>query len=176
MPRLIGLDPGLRSTGWGVIEAEGNRLGYVASGVIRSTDSGTLADRLVELHAGLVRVIETYRPDEAAVEETFVNRNPASTLKLGQARGIALLVPALAGLPVAEYATNQVKKSVVGTGHADKEQIAMMVRRLLPGVGETAGDAADALAVAICHAHIGATRANYARGVAVDTARRGAGL
>ena len=176
MPRLIGLDPGLRSTGWGVIEAEGNRLGYVASGVIRSTDSGTLADRLVELHAGLVRVIETYRPDEAAVEETFVNRNPASTLKLGQARGIALLVPALAGLPVAEYATNQVKKSVVGTGHADKEQIAMMVRRLLPGVGETAGDAADALAVAICHAHIGATRAHYARGVAVDTARRGAGL
>lgn len=175
MFRLIGLDPGLRATGWGVIEAEGNRLGYVASGVIRSTESGTLAERLVELHAGLVRVIEAYRPSEAAVEETFVNRNPASTLKLGQARGVALLVPALAGLPVAEYATNQIKKSVVGAGHAQKEQIAMMVRRLLPGVGETAGDAADALAVAICHAHIGATRARYARAESIDAARRRAG-
>lgn len=175
MPRLIGLDPGLRATGWGVIEAEGNRLGYVACGVVRSSGDGTLAERLVELHAGLVRVLEAYKPDEAAVEETFVNRNPASTLKLGLARGVALLVPALAGLPVAEYATNQVKKAVVGAGHADKEQIAMMVRRLLPGVGATAGDAADALAVAICHAHIGATQAHWARAVATDAARRRAG-
>ncbi len=172
MPRVIGLDPGLRATGWGVIEVEGNRLGYVASGVIRSTDRGTLAERLVELHAGLVQVLDAYRPDEAAVEETFVNRNPVSTLKLGQARGIALLVPALAGLPVAEYATNQVKKAVVGAGHADKMQIAMMVRRLLPGVGATAGDAADALAVAICHAHIGATLAHWTRAASADAARR----
>lgn len=175
MPRLIGLDPGLRATGWGVIEAEGNRLGYVASGVIRSSEGRALAERLVELHAGLVRVLEAYRPDEAAVEETFVNRNAASTLKLGLARGVALLVPALAGLPVAEYAANQVKKAVVGAGHAEKEQIAMMVRRLLPGGGATAGDAADALAVAICHAHCRATRAHYARAAAMDAARRRAG-
>ncbi len=171
MSRIIGLDPGLRATGWGVIEAEGNRLVYVASGVVRSTGADTLAERLVELHAGLVGIIEAYQPDQAAVEETFVNRNPVSTLKLGQARGIALLVPALAGLPVAEYATNQVKKTVVGAGHADKGQIAMMVRRLLPGVGATAGDAADALAVAICHAHIGTTLAHWARATAADARR-----
>ncbi|MGD9538016.1 MAG: crossover junction endodeoxyribonuclease RuvC [Alphaproteobacteria bacterium] len=169
MRRVIGLDPGLRATGWGVIEADGNHLGYVASGVVRSDEGKALAERLVELHAGLVAVLETYRPDEAAVEETFVNRNPASTLKLGLARGVALLVPALGGTPIAEYAANQVKKAVVGVGHADKAQVAMMVQRLLPGVGATSGDAADALAVAICHAHIGATQARWAR--AVDAAR-----
>lgn len=164
MRRIIGLDPGLRVTGWGVIEATGNRLRHVAHGVVRPRESGELAQRLVELHDGLVAVIEAHRPSEAAVEETFVNRNASSTLKLGVARGVVLLVPAQAGLSVAEYAANLVKKSVVGAGHADKAQIAMMVRRLLPGVDEAAGDAADALAVAICHAHIGASHAAWARG------------
>jgi crossover junction endodeoxyribonuclease RuvC len=162
MRRVIGLDPGLRATGWGVIEVDGNRLGHVASGVIRPDDGKPLADRLADLHAGLVAVLDAYRPNEAAVEETFVNRNPASTLKLGLARGVVLLVPALGGIPLAEYAANQVKKAVVGVGHADKVQVAMMVQRLLPGVGATSGDAADALAVAICHAHIGATRTRWA--------------
>jgi len=150
--RLIGLDPGLRSTGWGVIEVEGNRLRHVAHGVIRVVGERSLAERLSELFEGVTTVVAAQRPAEAAVEETFVNVNPGSTLKLGQARGVVLLAPARAGLPVYEYAANLVKKSVVGVGHADKRQIAMMVGRLLPGVEATA-DAADALAVAICHAH-----------------------
>ncbi|WP_425066550.1 crossover junction endodeoxyribonuclease RuvC [Reyranella sp.] len=154
--RLIGLDPGLRLTGWGVIEVEGNRLRHVAHGVVKVAATGTLAERLRELFEGVVRVVEAQRPVEAAVEETFVNVNPGSTLKLGQARGVVMLAPARAGLPVYEYATNLVKKSVVGTGHADKNQIAMMVGRLLPGV-DARQDAADALAVAICHAHHRAT-------------------
>ena len=154
--RLIGLDPGLRLTGWGVIEVEGNRLRHVAHGVDKVATTGTLAERLRELFEGVVRVVEAQRPVEAAVEETFVNVNPGSTLKLGQARGVVMLAPARAGLPVYEYATNLVKKSVVGTGHADKNQIAMMVGRLLPGV-DAKQDAADALAVAICHAHHRAT-------------------
>ncbi|TAJ84799.1 crossover junction endodeoxyribonuclease RuvC [Reyranella sp.] len=154
--RLIGFDPGLRLTGWGVIEVEGNRLRHVGHGVIKVTTTGSLAERLNELFDGIVAVVEAQRPVEAAVEETFVNVNPGSTLKLGQARGVVLLAPARAGLPVYEYAANLVKKSVVGAGHADKRQVAMMVGRLLPGV-EASADAADALAVAICHAHHRAT-------------------
>jgi len=154
--RLIGLDPGLRLTGWGVIDVEGNRLRHVAHGVIKVPVEGSLADRLCTLFEGIAAIVAEQKPLEAAVEETFVNVNPASTLKLGHARGVVLLAPAHAGLPVFEYAANLVKKSVVGTGHADKRQIAMMVGRLLPGVEATA-DAADALAVAICHAHHRAT-------------------
>jgi len=154
--RLIGLDPGLRLTGWGVIDVEGNRLRHVAHGVIKVAGERPLAERLCELFDGVAAVVAAQQPAEAAVEETFVNVNPGSTLKLGQARGVVLLAPARAGLPVFEYAANLVKKSVVGVGHADKRQIAMMVGRLLPGVEATA-DAADALAVAICHAHHRAT-------------------
>jgi len=156
--RLIGLDPGLRHTGWGIIDMSGNRLSHVANGAIHSDGDLTLAERLVQLHDGLVTVIERWQPHEAAVEETFVNKNPASTLKLGMARGVVLLVPAKAGLPVAEYPTNLVKKSVVGAGHADKNQVQVMVGMLLPGVEMGSADAADALAVAICHAHHAATR------------------
>ncbi|WP_296383793.1 crossover junction endodeoxyribonuclease RuvC [Reyranella sp.] len=154
--RLIGLDPGLRLTGWGVIDVDGNRLRHVAHGVIKVSIEGSLAARLHELFDGIAAVVAEQQPLEAAVEETFVNVNPGSTLKLGQARGVVMLAPARAGLPVFEYAANLVKKSVVGSGHADKRQIAMMVGRLLPGV-EAAADAADALAVAICHAHHRAT-------------------
>ncbi|MSP77808.1 MAG: crossover junction endodeoxyribonuclease RuvC [Rhodospirillaceae bacterium] len=154
--RLIGLDPGLRLTGWGVIDVEGNRLRHVAHGVVKVSADQTLAERLNELFEGIAAVIQVQQPAEAAVEETFVNTNPGTTLKLGQARGVVMLAPARAGLPVFEYAANLVKKSVVGAGHADKRQIAMMVGRLLPGVDATA-DAADALAVAICHAHHRAT-------------------
>jgi crossover junction endodeoxyribonuclease RuvC len=151
--RLIGFDPGLRTTGWGVIEIAGNRLRHVADGVVTTDSARPLAARLVQLHDGLADVIERYKPDEAAVEETFVNKNAASTLKLGQARAIALFVPANAGLAVAEYPPNLIKKSIVGAGHAAKDQIKMMVRTLLPGATLGSADAADALAVAICHAH-----------------------
>ena len=154
--RLIGLDPGLRLTGWGVIEVEGNRLRHVAHGVVRVSASGPLAGRLRELFDGVAAIVEAQQPIEAAVEETFVNVNPGSTLKLGQARGVVMLAPARAGLPVFEYAANLVKKSITGVGHADKRQVAMMIGRLLPGV-EAESDAADALAVAICHAHHRAT-------------------
>jgi crossover junction endodeoxyribonuclease RuvC len=154
--RLIGLDPGLRSTGWGVIDVDGNRLRHVAHGVVKVAGERSLAERLNELFEGVAAVVATQQPLEAAVEETFVNVNPGSTLKLGQARGVVLLAPARAGLPVFEYAANLVKKSVTGAGHADKRQIAMMVGRLLPGAEATA-DAADALAIAICHAHHRAT-------------------
>jgi crossover junction endodeoxyribonuclease RuvC len=150
--RLIGLDPGLRSTGWGVIDVDGNRLRHVAHGVVKVAADRSLAERLNELFEGVAAVVATQQPLEAAVEETFVNVNPGSTLKLGQARGVVLLAPARVGLPVFEYAANLVKKSVTGAGHADKRQIAMMVGRLLPGAEATA-DAADALAIAICHAH-----------------------
>jgi len=151
--RLIGFDPGLQTTGWGVIEADGNRLSYVADGLVTTSPKAALSERLVELHAGLRDVIAEFAPDEAAVEETFVNKNAVSTLKLGQARGIVLLVPALAGLHVAEYLPNLVKKTVVGSGHAQKEQVQVMVKMLLPGARVAGADAADALAVAICHAH-----------------------
>jgi crossover junction endodeoxyribonuclease RuvC len=150
--RILGIDPGLNRTGWGVIEIEGNRLSHIAHGVVTSDPADALSVRLSMLYAELAKIIALWQPDEAAVEEVFVNRNPASTLKLGMARGIALLAPAMAGKPVAEYAANLVKKSVVGAGHADKAQVAMMVGRLLPGA-QTKADAADALAVAICHAH-----------------------
>ncbi len=151
--RLLGLDPGLRKTGWGVIECDGYRLSHVANGVVSVPSGPSLAERLARLHEGLAAVVERYRPTEAAVEETFVNRNPASTLKLGQARGVVLLVPAQAGLMVAEYTPNMVKKAVVGAGHAAKGQVQMMVSTLLPGVELAGADSADALAVAICHAH-----------------------
>jgi crossover junction endodeoxyribonuclease RuvC len=159
--RLIGLDPGLRHTGWGIIETSGSRLHYVADGAIHTDGTLSLAERLVQLHDGLRQVIERYRPDGAAVEETFVNKNPSSTLKLGVARGVVLLVPALAGLPVAEYPANLIKKSVVGAGHAAKPQVQMMIRVLLPGCLGQSADAADALAVAICHAHHAATRRRW---------------
>ena len=151
--RLIGFDPGLRATGWGVIESDAGRLFYVADGVVTTDDALPLAQRLVQLADGLSQLIRAYGPAEAAIEETFVNKNAVSTLKLGQARGIALLVPARAGIPVAEYLPNLVKKTVVGTGHAAKQQVQMMVRILLPGAVMVTADAADALAVAICHAH-----------------------
>lgn len=147
------MDPGLRVTGWGVIEAEGGRLHHVADGVVRSKPSDSLAERLCAIYAGIRRVIESHSPESAAIEETFVNRNPQSTLKLGLARGVVLLAPARAGLDVAEYAANRVKKSVTGTGHAAKVQIQMMVKTLLPTAALETADAADALAVAICHAH-----------------------
>ncbi len=164
--RLLGLDPGLRATGWGIIEVDGDRLRHVAHGTVRTADGAALAARLLELHNGLRAVIERYRPDTAAVEETFVNRNASSTLKLGQARGVVLLGPALAGVPVHEYAANLVKKSVVGTGHAGKEQVATMVRHLLPGSASANADSADALAVAICHAHHAATHRRWAAAAA----------
>jgi crossover junction endodeoxyribonuclease RuvC len=160
--RLLGLDPGLRLTGWGVVEVCGNRLAHVADGVVASDDAMPLAVRLSQLYEGLRAVIDRFRPAEAAAEETFVNRNPASTLKLGQARGVALLAPARAGLPVAEYPPSLVKKAVVGAGHAGKEQVQAMVRMLLPGCLVATADAADALAVAICHAHHRATAARVA--------------
>ncbi|CAA7616288.1 component of RuvABC resolvasome, endonuclease [Magnetospirillum sp. SS-4] len=151
--RILGLDPGLRATGWGVIDVVDNRLRHVADGVVRSDAALSLAERLVQLHDGVNAVIAEWRPEEAAVEETFVNKNPESTLKLGQARGVVLLAPARAGLRVGEYAAALVKQSVVGTGRAAKEQVGMMVRTLLPGCLAATPDAADALAVAICHAH-----------------------
>src|SRR3954462_732731 len=151
--RILGVDPGLRRTGWGLLVTEGTKLSYVAAGTVTSSDKLPLAERLRELHDGLSAVIRRLEPDEVAVEETFVNKDAQATLKLGHARGIALLVPALAGLPVAEYAANLVKKTVVGAGHAEKRQIQAMVRILLPKADPGSDDAADALAVAITHAH-----------------------
>jgi crossover junction endodeoxyribonuclease RuvC len=151
--RILGIDPGLRRTGWGMLVVDGTRLIYVASGLVTSSDDLPLAERLRELHEGLTATIRAQLPDEVAVEETFVNANAQSTLKLGHARAIALLVPALAGLPVAEYAANLVKKTVVGAGHADKRQIQAMVKVLLPRADPASADAADALAIAVTHAH-----------------------
>ena len=161
MMRIIGLDPGLRNTGWGIIEVEANRFRYVADGTVRPKVAQQLAWRLRDLHDGLAEAIAEFVPDEAAVEETFVNKNPKSTLKLGEARGVILLTPALAGLPVAEYAANKIKKAVVGVGHAAKEQVQMMVRRILPGCAFSSPDAADALAVAICHANLRETEMRW---------------
>ena len=162
--RIIGLDPGLRRTGWGVVACEGARLVHIAHGVIAPPEKAAFSDRLLMLFEGLCEVIAAHKPDEAAVEEVFVNMNPSSTLKLGHARACALIAPARAGLPVAEYAARLVKKSIVGTGAADKDQIGFMIRRLLPTAGETTADAADALAVAITHAHL--RRAHAIRGAA----------
>ena len=165
MARLLGIDPGLRFTGWGLLEAQGNRLSYVADGVIATASGDDVPERLKVLHDGLAALIREFQPDEAAVEETYVNRNGAATLKLGYARAVALLVPALLGVPVTESGAKKVKLSVVGTGGADKEQVAMMVRRLLPGAVLRRADASDALAVAICHAHHRSSRQVWAAGV-----------
>jgi len=151
--RILGIDPGLRRTGWGIVDVEGNALRFVAAGTVRSDEAAALAERLCQLHDGLTAVLDAHRPDEAAVEATFVNKDASATLKLGQARGIAMLVPARAGLSVAEYAPNAVKKTVIGVGHGDKKQIQMMVKVLLPKSTADTADAADALAIAICHAH-----------------------
>jgi crossover junction endodeoxyribonuclease RuvC len=151
--RIIGIDPGLRNTGWGVIEAEGTRLSYVADGSVHSDTDAPLATRLLQIHTQLVEILQRYAPDEAAIEETFVNKDARATLKLGQARGAAMLAPALAGITVAEYAPNMVKKSVVGAGHAEKDQIKHMVKVLLPRAELNTTDSTDALAIAICHAH-----------------------
>ena len=169
--RIVGLDPGLRKTGWGVIDARDGRLSHVANGVIRSNSDGDLAARLVELKQGIDRVIASYGPSHAAVEETLANKNPSSTLKLGMARGAALLAAALADLPVAEYLPMIVKKSVVGTGHAGKQQVETMVRHLLPGCEIASADAADALAVAICHAHNLETRLGWSSSLGTLAAR-----
>ena len=155
--RILGVDPGLRNTGWGVIDCVETRLSYVACGTVHSDGDLHLADRLRQLHEGLSSVLHAHMPDEVAIEETFVNKDARATLKLGQARGIAMLVPAQAGLPVAEYAPNLVKKTIVGAGHAEKDQIHMMVRVLLPKADPGTSDAADALAIALTHAqHRGA--------------------
>jgi crossover junction endodeoxyribonuclease RuvC len=148
--RILGIDPGLRRTGWGLVESAGNRLGFVGCGSVTTADGGSLA---AAIHDGLMRVVEAYRPDEAAVEATFVNKDAAATLKLGQARGVAMVVPAKAGIPVCEYAPNLVKKSIVGVGHGDKAQVRMMIGVLLPQAAPSSHDAADALAVAVTHAH-----------------------
>lgn len=151
--RIIGIDPGLRRTGWGVVETLGNSLRFVGAGTIKSDDKASLASRLCQLHDGLRDIIHQQVPDEAAVEQTFVNKDAVATLKLGQARGVAMLVPALAGLVVAEYAPNAVKKAVIGVGHGEKRQIHMMVKVLMPKSTFDSEHAADALAIAICHAH-----------------------
>jgi crossover junction endodeoxyribonuclease RuvC len=171
MVRLLGVDPGLRFTGWGVIEADGNRLRHVADGVIATDSAAGVPERLKALHDALVALMAQYRPDEAAIEETYVNRNGTATLKLGYARGVALLAPALAGIPVTEYGAKAVKLAVVGTGGAEKVQVQMMVRRLLPGGAIRRADAADALAVAICHAHHRTTQLSWARAQLAGAAR-----
>ena len=150
--RVLGIDPGLRNMGWGVIDVNGSRISHVANGICHSKGTD-LAQRLLSLHSQLTDVLARWAPETAAVEQTFVNKDAVATLKLGQARGIALLVPAQAGLDVAEYAPNQVKKTVVGVGHADKKQVDHMVRLQMPGVQIAGADAADALAIALCHAH-----------------------
>jgi crossover junction endodeoxyribonuclease RuvC len=151
--RILGIDPGLRRTGWGVVEIAGNRLGFVGCGSVLTDNRAALAARLLAIYDGLMRILDQYRPDEAAVEATFVNKDATATLKLGQARGIAMVVPAKAGVPVAEYAPNLVKKSIVGAGHGDKAQVRMMIGVLLPKADPASDDAADALAVAVTHAH-----------------------
>lgn len=165
MALLLGIDPGLRFTGWGLLESHGNRLQHLADGVIATDSDASVPERLHFLHDALASLLREYRPDEAAVEETYVNRNGSATLKLGYARAMALLTPALAGIPVSEYGAKTVKMAVVGTGGADKAQVGMMVRRLLPGATLRRADAADALAVAICHAHHRASRTRWAAGV-----------
>ena len=153
--RILGIDPGLRTLGWGVVDSHGSRLSHVANGLCMSRAGDDLAARLLSLYRQLAEVLARHRPDAAAVEQTFVNKDGAGTLKLGQARGVALLAAAAAGLPVGEYAPNTVKKTVVGVGHADKAQVLHMVRLQLPGCEPAGPDAADALDIAICHAHHG---------------------
>ena len=153
MVRIIGIDPGLRNTGWGVISQEGTKLTYIADGAIHSDGEASLAERLLQLHSQLIDILKEFDPDEAAVEETFVNTDARATLKLGQARGVLMLAPAMLKLPVSEYAPNTVKKAVVGAGHAEKAQVKHMVKLLLPKATMRTADSTDALAVAICHAH-----------------------
>jgi crossover junction endodeoxyribonuclease RuvC len=162
--RIIGIDPGLRRTGWGVVDSDGVRLSYIASGLITSPSDADLAYRLRELYEGIAAVIASFKPQEAAVEETFVNDNARATLKLGQARGMALLAPAMGGLAVAEYPPNLIKKAVVGAGHAEKRQIAAMIGFLLPRARFDSADEADALAIAICHANHRQARVRMAVG------------
>jgi len=161
--RIIGIDPGLRRTGWGIVESDGVRFRYIASGVLQSNSSLELSNRLVSIYEGLLEVVRAHRPFEAAVEETFVNRDARATLKLGQARGIAVLVPAIEGLWVSEYAPNLVKKTVTGSGHAEKGQIRAMLKVLLPLAKPQSEDEADALAIAICHANHRNSKALSAR-------------
>ncbi len=163
--RILGIDPGLQKTGWGIIEAEGNRLRFVACGLIKTTASWVLPARLKQIDDGLAAVLAEYRPLDAAIEETFMNNNPASALKLGQARGVAMVAPVRYGIACAEYPANLVKKSIVGAGHAAKEQMGMMIRTLLPACGDIGEDEADALAVAICHAHHAQSALKYAGAV-----------
>lgn len=153
MVRIIGIDPGLRNTGWGIIECEGSRLSYVADGSAHSDGDAPLAERLLQIHNQLLAVLREFEPGEAAIEETFVNKDARATLKLGQARGVVMLAPATLHIPVAEYAPNVIKKSVVGAGHAEKTQVQHMVRLLLPRALMKTADSTDALAVAICHSH-----------------------
>lgn len=164
--RYLGIDPGLTATGWGVIGVEGTKLSHIANGTINSNAKRSLAERLVEIEAGLVQILQAYAPDAAAVEQAFVARDASAALKLGQARAVALLVTARAGIAVAEYAPNHVKKSVVGAGHADKSQIRLMVEMLLPGAKPGSEHAADALAIAIAHAHSGTTNMRIAAALA----------
>lgn len=155
--RIIGIDPGLQHTGWGIIDVHGNRLQHISHGVIHTKTKDMVAERLKIIHDGLLQMLQLWQPESAAVEETFMNNNAASAIKLGQARGVAMLTPAIFGIGVAEYPANLIKKSVVGAGHAEKTQVQAMIKILLPGI-EASSDAADALAVAICHAHHGATK------------------
>ena len=164
--RILGIDPGLRRMGWGMIAVDGSRLSFLGCGCVETDGALSLAERLRQLHDGLMQVVGDWMPDEVAVEETFVNKDAQATLKLGHARAIALLVPALRGLSVAEYAANQIKKTVVGVGHAEKAQIAAMIRVLLPQSNAKTPDAADALAVAITHAHHRKTHALLSRTLA----------
>lgn len=160
--RILGIDPGLQKTGWGIVEAVDNRLSFIMCGLIKTDAELTLGERLSQIDHGMSEVLDVWKPDEAAIEETFVNNNPASALKLGCARGVAMVVPAKAGLIVHEYAPNLIKKSIVGNGHATKDQVEMMVRTLIPSVGRALGaDEADALAIAICHAHHATTRNRF---------------
>ena len=164
--RILGIDPGLRHTGWGIIDSCDNRLQFVADGVLSPDPHAALAERLRLLFIGVQELIAVYAPNECAVEETFVNQNPTSTLKLGHARAAVILAPAIGGLAVAEYKPNLVKKSVVGAGHAEKAQILAMIKILLPSATTSSADAADALAVAICHAHLRSTALRRAAGIA----------
>ena len=160
--KILGIDPGLQKTGWGVVESEGNRLHFIACGLIKTDSDLTLAQRLRQIDDGMQDVVKTHMPEEAAIEETFVNNNAASALKLGCARGVAMVVPARFDIPVFEYAANLIKKSVVGNGHATKDQMEMMVRTLIPAVGRGLGaDEADAIAIAICHAHHASSRNRF---------------
>lgn len=168
--RILGIDPGLQKTGWGIIESEGHSLRFVAAGLVKTTAKLTLPERLTQIDNGINEVLSRFKPDQAAIEETFVNTNAASSLKLGAARGVAMVVPARAGLTVGEYPANLVKKSVVGAGKAGKDQVGMMIRTLLPACGDIGEDEADALAVAICHAHHAASK-NLMGGIMIGAAR-----